>query len=116
MGGKVAKKLGDGLMALFGYPVAQPHHSTTAATWRPGRAFQETAAAAARVRELRCLGGLARRRLVRGEPLLAFAAARYRHVRLSAVRLADDINVKVTDSASLDELIAKLKGSEFSIA
>jgi class 3 adenylate cyclase len=23
MGGKVAKKLGDGLMALFGYPVAQ---------------------------------------------------------------------------------------------
>jgi class 3 adenylate cyclase len=22
MGGKVAKKLGDGLMALFGYPVA----------------------------------------------------------------------------------------------
>jgi class 3 adenylate cyclase len=25
MGGKVAKKLGDGLMALFGYPVAQEH-------------------------------------------------------------------------------------------
>jgi class 3 adenylate cyclase len=30
MGGKVAKKLGDGLMALFGYPVAQEND----AEWR----------------------------------------------------------------------------------
>jgi class 3 adenylate cyclase len=30
MGGKVAKKLGDGLMALFGYPVAQENDSERA--------------------------------------------------------------------------------------
>jgi hypothetical protein len=36
--------------------------------------------------------------------------ARYRHAQLSAIKLAGDINAKVTDSASLDELIAKLKG------
>jgi hypothetical protein len=35
---------------------------------------------------------------------------RYRHAQLSAIKLAGDINAKVTDSASLDELIAKLKG------
>jgi class 3 adenylate cyclase len=31
MGGKVAKKLGDGLMALFGYPVAQENDAERAA-------------------------------------------------------------------------------------
>jgi hypothetical protein len=36
--------------------------------------------------------------------------ARYRHAQLSAIKLAGDINAKVTDSASLDKLIAKLKG------
>ncbi len=30
MGGHVAKKLGDGLMALFGYPVAQENDSERA--------------------------------------------------------------------------------------
>jgi class 3 adenylate cyclase len=30
MGGKVAKKLGDGLMALFGYPVAQENDAERA--------------------------------------------------------------------------------------
>jgi class 3 adenylate cyclase len=30
MGGKVAKKLGDGLMALFGYPVAEENDSERA--------------------------------------------------------------------------------------
>jgi hypothetical protein len=34
--------------------------------------------------------------------------ARYRQAQLSAIKLAGDINAKVTDSASLDELIAKL--------
>jgi class 3 adenylate cyclase len=29
MGGKVAKKLGDGLMALFGHPVAQENDAET---------------------------------------------------------------------------------------
>ena len=31
MGGKVAKKLGDGLMARFGYPVAQENDAERAA-------------------------------------------------------------------------------------
>jgi hypothetical protein len=31
MGGRVAKKLGDGVMALFGYPVAQENHAERAA-------------------------------------------------------------------------------------
>ena len=31
MGGHVAKKLGDGLMALFGYPVAQENDAERAA-------------------------------------------------------------------------------------
>jgi hypothetical protein len=35
--------------------------------------------------------------------------ARYRHAQLSAVRLAGDINATVTDNASLDELLAKIK-------
>ena len=30
MGGKAAKKLGDGLMALFGYPVAQENDAERA--------------------------------------------------------------------------------------
>jgi hypothetical protein len=36
--------------------------------------------------------------------------ARYRHAQLSAIKLAGDINAKVTDNASLDELLAKIKG------
>jgi hypothetical protein len=35
--------------------------------------------------------------------------ARYRHAQLSVVRLAGDINAKVTDSASLDELLVSIK-------
>ena len=42
--------------------------------------------------------------------------ARYRHAQLSAIKLAGDINAKVTDSASLDELIAKLKGELHKLA
>jgi class 3 adenylate cyclase len=34
MGGKVAKKLGDGLMALFGYPVAQENDAERAVRGR----------------------------------------------------------------------------------
>jgi class 3 adenylate cyclase len=34
MGGHVAKKLGDGLLALFGYPVAQENDSERAARCR----------------------------------------------------------------------------------
>jgi class 3 adenylate cyclase len=33
MGGKVAKKLGDGLMALFGYPVAQENARSASIFW-----------------------------------------------------------------------------------
>jgi hypothetical protein len=35
--------------------------------------------------------------------------AKYRHAQLSAVRLAGDINATVTDDASLDELLVKIK-------
>jgi hypothetical protein len=35
--------------------------------------------------------------------------ARYRRAQLSAIKLAGDINAKVTDSASLDELLDKIK-------
>ena len=35
--------------------------------------------------------------------------ARYRHAQLSAIKLAGDINAKVTDKASLDGLLAKIK-------
>jgi hypothetical protein len=42
--------------------------------------------------------------------------ARYRQAQLSAIKLAGDINAKVTDSASLDELIAKLKGELHKLA
>jgi hypothetical protein len=35
--------------------------------------------------------------------------ARYRHAQLSAVKIAGDINAKVTDSASLDDLICKIQ-------
>jgi hypothetical protein len=35
--------------------------------------------------------------------------AKYRHAKLSAVRLAGDINATVTDNASLDELLVKIK-------
>jgi hypothetical protein len=36
--------------------------------------------------------------------------ARYRHAQLSAVKLAGDINARMADNASLDELLAKIKG------
>jgi hypothetical protein len=36
--------------------------------------------------------------------------AKYRQAQLSAVRLAGDINATVTDNASLDELLVKIKG------
>jgi class 3 adenylate cyclase len=42
MGGKVAKKLGDGLMALFGYPVAQENDAERAV--RAGLAIQRALA------------------------------------------------------------------------
>jgi hypothetical protein len=35
--------------------------------------------------------------------------ARYRHAQLSAVKIAGDINARVSDSASLDELLVKIK-------
>ena len=47
---------------------------------------------------------------------VAEKVARYRHAQLSAIKLAGDINAKVTDSASLDELVAKLKGELHKLA
>ena len=40
---------------------------------------------------------------------IAEKVGKYRHAQLSAVRLAGDINAKVTDNASLDELLVKIK-------
>jgi len=45
MGGKVAKKPGDGLMALFGYPVAQENDAERAV--RAALAIQRAQAAGA---------------------------------------------------------------------
>ena len=39
----------------------------------------------------------------------ASKVARYRHAQLSAIKLAGDINAKVTDGASLDDLLVKIK-------
>jgi class 3 adenylate cyclase len=57
MGGKVAKKLGDGLMALFGYPVAQENDSERAV--RAGLSIQ------------RALAELNRKNESTGKPALA---------------------------------------------
>ena len=40
---------------------------------------------------------------------IAEKVAKYRHAQLSAVRLAGDSNATVTDNASLDELLVKIK-------
>jgi hypothetical protein len=40
---------------------------------------------------------------------IAEKVAKYRHAQLSAVRLGGDINARVTDNASLDELLVKIK-------
>jgi class 3 adenylate cyclase len=57
MGGKVAKKLGDGLMALFGYPVAQENDAERAV--RAGLSIQ------------RALAELNRKNAGSGKPALA---------------------------------------------
>jgi class 3 adenylate cyclase len=57
MGGKVAKKLGDGLMALFGYPVAQENDAERAV--RAALAIQ------------RALSGLNGKNAGTGNPVLA---------------------------------------------
>jgi hypothetical protein len=41
--------------------------------------------------------------------------ARYRHAQLSAVKLAGDINARVPDDATLDELVAKIKSDLITI-
>jgi class 3 adenylate cyclase len=61
MGGKVAKKLGDGLMALFGYPVAQENDAERAV--RAGLAIQ------------RALAELNRKNEDTGKPALAARVA-----------------------------------------
>ena len=52
--------------------------------------------------------------LVDGLMLKALTAAekvaRYRHAPLSAIKLAGDINARVADDASLDELLERIKG------
>jgi class 3 adenylate cyclase len=72
MGGKVAKKLGDGLMALFGYPVAQENDAERAV--RAGLAIQ------------RALAELNRKNEDTGKPALA-------------ARIAVDLGPVVVDAA-----------------
>jgi hypothetical protein len=66
------------------------------------------------------LGDRVDRRRANGAFMQAVRAAekvaRYRHAQLSAIKLAADINAKVPDSASLNELIAKLKGELHKLA
>ena len=62
MGGRVAKKLGDGLMALFGYPLAQENDAERAA--RAALAIQRALAEVNRKN-----AGLASRRLTRASGL-----------------------------------------------
>jgi hypothetical protein len=40
---------------------------------------------------------------------VAEKVARYRHAQLSAIKLAGDINARVADDVSLDELLVKIK-------
>jgi class 3 adenylate cyclase len=72
MGGKVAKKLGDGLMALFGYPVAQENDAERAV--RAALAIQ------------RSLAELNRKNISSGKPALA-------------ARIAIDLGPVVLDAA-----------------
>ena len=72
MGGKIAKKLGDGLMALFGYPIAQENDAERAV--RAALSIQ------------RALGELNRKNEVAGKPALA-------------ARIAIDIGPAVLDAS-----------------
>jgi hypothetical protein len=40
---------------------------------------------------------------------VAEKVAHYRHAQLSAIKLAGDVNATITDNASLDELLVKIK-------
>jgi len=71
MGGKIAKKLGDGVMALFGYPIAQENDAERAV--RAALSIQ------------RALGELNRKNEVAGKPALA-------------ARIAIDIGPAVLDA------------------
>ena len=73
MGGKIAKKLGDGLMALFGYPVAQENDAERAV--RAALSIQ------------RSLADLNRRNMNTGKPALA-------------VRIAIDLGPVVANSVN----------------
>jgi class 3 adenylate cyclase/predicted ATPase len=72
MGGKVAKKLGDGLMALFGYPVAQENDSERAV--RAALAIQRSLAELNRKNEVTGKSALATRVAIDSGPVVVDAA------------------------------------------
>ena len=75
MGGKIAKKLGDGLMALFGYPVAQENDAERAV--RAALSIQRVLAELNRKNEGIGKPALAARIAIDSGPVVVDARARF---------------------------------------
>ena len=98
MGGKVAKKLGDGLMALFGYPVAQENDAERAV--RAALSIQRSLADLNRKNEGTCKPTLVARIAIDLGPVVVDAAGEIfgdvPNVAARAQSLADPGSVAVT--------------------
>ena len=98
MGGKVAKKLGDGLMALFGYPVAQENDAERAV--RAGLAIQRSLAEQNRKNEGTGKPALAARIAINSGPVVMDATGEMfgevPNIAARAQALADAGSVVVT--------------------
>jgi class 3 adenylate cyclase len=98
MGGKVAKKLGDGLMALFGYPVAQENDAERAV--RAALAIQRALAEQNRKNEGTTKPALAARIAIDSGPVVVDAAGEIfgdvPNIAARAQALAEPSSVVVT--------------------
>jgi class 3 adenylate cyclase len=103
MGGKVAKKLGDGLMALFGYPVAQENDAERAV--RAALAIQRALAELNRKNESTGKPALAARAAIDSGPVVVDATGEIfgdvPNVATRAQTLADPDTVVVTARAEV---------------